>query len=80
VIEMLATWFQVPSNVLYLARRTAGLGLIVVGSLGAAVVPSVVMPRDRIAWKAWATGYLADLPRSAGVPTGDVPARTGVVS
>ena len=75
---MLATWLRVPSNVVYLARRTAGLGLIVAGSLGAAVVPSVVVPRDRIAWNAWATGYLADLTTTADVPTSDVPATTGI--
>jgi hypothetical protein len=65
---MLRNWIQVPANVVYLARRTAGLSVMVAGSLGAAVVPSLLMPRDRIAWNAWAAGYLADL---ASPVTGD---------
>ena len=77
---MLGTWLQAPSNVLYLARRTAGLGLLVASSLGSAVVPSVVMPRDRIAWNAWATGYLADLSQPTVQPGNAVPASTGKVS
>lgn len=56
---MLATLVHVPSNALYLARRTTSLSLMMMGELTAAVFPSLLMPRDRIAWEAWATGYLA---------------------
>jgi hypothetical protein len=79
-MEMLATWLQVPSNILYLARRTAGLGLLVASSLGTALIPGVVLPRDRIAWNAWATGYLADLSYPAVQAASADPARSGKVS
>ncbi len=55
----MATWLHVPSTARYLARRTAGFSLMVVGELSATVFPN--MPGDRVAWSAWETGYLADL-------------------
>lgn len=60
---MLATLAQLPSNVWYLTRRTTSLSVMVAAEVSAAVFPSLLMPRDRIAWEAWATGYLADNPQ-----------------
>ena len=65
---MLATWTRVPGNLLYLARRTTSLTAMVMGEVGAAVFPSLLMPRDRIAWESWAIGYQAGLPDTFVVP------------
>jgi len=56
---MLTTARQVSADLIYLARRTASLSLMMAGEVSAALFPSLLMPRDRIAWEAWATGYLA---------------------
>lgn len=66
---MLATARQVSSDLIYLARRTAGLSLMMAGEFGAALFPSLLMSRDRIAFEAWATGYLASEAPSAPDPS-----------
>jgi hypothetical protein len=73
---MLTTWWQFPSNLLYLARRTTGLVLLTTREVGAALVPNLRLPADRIAWEAWTEGYLADLSQALVPPSTQRAVRT----
>ena len=51
---MLSSWSRVPWSVTYLARRTAGVSLLLAEQVGVTLFPSAP-PRE----EAWAAGYAA---------------------